>query len=101
MPSHGEGEQSTKLGGPGPYCPQPPLLWRLENDVPPLPPLVLVVGAAATDISKACCLDAPVESETDMAKLKLPAIVGVPETVPLLPATTTPWGSSPEATEKL
>jgi hypothetical protein len=25
MPSQGEGEQSTKFGGPCPYTPQPPL----------------------------------------------------------------------------
>jgi hypothetical protein len=40
------------------------------------------------------------ESETEMAKLKLPLALGVPEMVPELPLRSTPWGSAPVAIEK-
>jgi len=34
MPLQGEGEQSTKSGGPCPNCPHPLARWRLEKDLP-------------------------------------------------------------------
>jgi len=58
IPSHGEGEQSTKFGGPWPYWPHPPLACKSEREVPLLAALVGVglvgvggvgeVGAFAT-----------------------------------------------------
>jgi hypothetical protein len=34
IPSQGDGEQSTKFGGPCPYCPQPPAFCKFPNEVP-------------------------------------------------------------------
>jgi hypothetical protein len=104
MPSQGEGEQSTKFGGPCPNWFQPPLRCRFENEFPPFcPPGVVgagVIGLLETVICNGCCLDTPLESETEMAKLKLPLALGVPEMVPELSLRSTPWGSAPEAIEK-
>jgi hypothetical protein len=36
IPLQGEGEQSTKFGGPWPYALQPPLCCTWENEFPPL-----------------------------------------------------------------
>jgi hypothetical protein len=33
MPSQGDGEQSTKFGGPCPNCPHPPLCCKFENEL--------------------------------------------------------------------
>jgi len=44
IPSQGEGEQSTKLGGPWPYCPQPPLRCTFENELPPVVVVLVPVG---------------------------------------------------------
>jgi len=98
IPSHGEGEQSTKFGGPWPYLTHPLLLCKFESEVPPLPGLVGVgevgaVGASATFRARVCSLDAPVESETETLKLKLPLAVGVPEIVPVASARLRPCGS--------
>src|SRR3979411_997010 len=100
MPSQGEGEQSTKFGGPCPYWFQPPLCCTFENDFAPFcPPVVVgaVVVAVETVISNDCCLDCPLESETERAKLKFPVALGVPEMVPELSLRATPWGSAPDA----
>ena len=107
MPLQGEGEQSTKFGGPCPNWLQPPLCWTFENELPPLCPAGGVGegagagGAAALDtvICKGCCLDSPLESETEMAKLKFPLALGVPEMPPVLAARSTPCGSPPDAIE--
>jgi hypothetical protein len=40
IPLQGAGEQSTKFGGPCPYCAQPPDAWRFENAFPPLESLL-------------------------------------------------------------
>jgi len=42
------------------------------------------VAAFDTVICRDWCLDSPLESETEIAKLKLPLVVGVPEMVPVL-----------------
>src|ERR1700688_4739620 len=89
MPSHGEREQSTKFGGPCPNSRQPPLCCRLEMEFPPFCPVGgaaggLAVAAFDTVICRDWCLDSPLESETEIAKLKLPLVVGVPEMVPVL-----------------
>ncbi len=52
-------------------------------------------------ISKDCCLDSPLESETAMAKLDVPVAVGVPEMIPDVPPRAKSVGSSPEARENL
>ena len=96
MPSQGEGEQSTKSGGPCPYDAHPELCWRFENEF-----AVLVTGELATAICSGCCLDAPVESETNTAKLKFPVVLGVPAMAPLVSSSSTPVGSAPEASEKM
>src|ERR1700716_1997860 len=104
MPSQGEGEQSTKFGGPCPYWFQPPLRCTFENDFPPFcAGVVGAVGAALLDtvICKGCCLDCPLESETARPKLKLPLVPGVPEIVPEVPLRATPCGSAPDAIAKL
>jgi hypothetical protein len=54
---------------------------------------MLTLPKFATDICKACCFDKPLESVTDMTKLKLPATVGVPEMVPVAALSSTPVGS--------
>ncbi len=114
-PLQGEGEQSTKFGGPCPNWLQPPLCCTFENEVPPFCPTggvgaggaggggagAGVVGLFETVICKDCCLDSPLESETEMAKAKLPLALGVPEMVPDLSPSRTPWGSAPDATEKV
>lgn len=100
MPSQGEGEQSTKFGGPCPCCLQPPLCCTLENDFPPFC-TTGVVELLDTVICNDCCLDAPLESETEMAKLKLPLAPGIPEMVPEVSLRSTPWGSAPDATAKV
>jgi len=131
IPSHGEGEQSTKLGGPCPYWLQPPLLCRFESWFPLLP-LVLGdgldgggdegggfagggfagggdgggggagwAGGCATLICSDFWLEAPFESETVTPKLKLPAPDGVPDTLPDVALTFTPCGNWPEVTAKL
>src|ERR1700719_4602045 len=121
IPSQGEGEQSTKFGGPWPYWLHPPLCCKFESEVPPLETgdvgvvgdgvfgggvagggLVgagLVAAAAlATVTTSVCSLDAPLESETETPKLKLPLVVGVPEIVPVLSASDTPNGNCPDTT---
>ena len=99
MPLQGEGEQSTKFGGPCPNWLQPPLCCTFENELPP-PDVVGAGGAGGggaglleTVICKGCCLDSPLESETETAKVKLPLALGVPEMVPELPPRPTPWGN--------
>jgi len=112
IPLHGDGEQSTKFGGPWPYWLQPPLCCKFENEFPPLPVLggvgagevgggVPVVVASATAICSDCSLEFPLESETETPKLKFPLAVGVPEIAPVLSASATPCGSWPETTAKL
>ena len=46
-------------------------------------------------------MDTPLESETKMAKLKLPVAVGVPEMVPVAVPRSKPVGNAPDASEKL
>src|ERR1700716_4537172 len=102
-----EGEQSTKFGGPCPNWLQPPLCCTFENEGPAFCPAGGVGGGAGaggaglfdTVICKGCCLDSPLESETERAKLKVPLALGVPEMAPELAARSTPWGSPPDATE--
>jgi hypothetical protein len=105
MPLQGEGEQSTKFGGPCPNWLQPPLCCTFENELPP-PDVVGAGGAGAggaglleTVICKGCCLVSPLESETEMAKLNIPLALGVPEMAPESAARSTPLGSPPDATE--
>src|ERR1700733_5964791 len=67
MPSQGEGEQSTKFGGPCPYWPHPPLCCRLLKEFPPPPldPTVMVTGVVAAP---------PHLSHSSMTVLYLPAL---------------------------
>src|SRR5579872_7272703 len=107
IPSQGEGEQSTKFGGPCPYCPQPPTFCKFVRAVPPLEfPLGAGLGAGAglgtgagagagagacaIAICNDCCLESPLASETDTPKLKFPAAVGIPETAPVALSRLTP-----------
>ena len=76
------------MGGVSPYACHPPFCCRFENELP-----VLVTGAAETAICKDCCLDSPLESAVEMAKLKLPEAVGVPEMLPLAAPRSRPAGS--------
>src|SRR5215472_620373 len=132
IPLQGEGEQSTKLGGPCPYWFQPPELCKFESWVPVLPLLLLGVGVdgagddgggfdgggfagggdggaggelgaggCATLICNDCCLKSSLASETVTPKLKLPAPVGVPDTLPDVASRFTPGGNWPEVTAKL
>src|SRR5579871_2977873 len=128
IPSHGEGEQSTKLGGPCPYWLQPPELCKFESWFPLFPPLLGAgfdggggdgggfdgggfagggdggaggAGGCATLICSDCCFESPLESETVTPKLKSPAPLGVPATLPEVPLRFTPCGSCPEVTAKL
>jgi hypothetical protein len=122
IPSQGEGEQSTKFGGPWPYWLHPALCCKFESEDPPLEATgdvvavgegvfgggvaggglvgagVLALLAFATVTTSDCSLDAPLESETETPKLKLPLAVGVPEIVPVLSASDTPCGSWPDTT---
>src|SRR6267143_1216582 len=98
IPLQGEGEQSTKSGGPCPNWFQPPLRCTLEKEFAPFCPLG--AGLFDTVICKDCCFDVPLESETESAKLKVPLALGVPEMVPEVALRTTPFGSSPDAREK-
>jgi hypothetical protein len=54
----------------------------------------------ATEICRACCFDIPFESVTEIAKLKAPGVLGVPEKIPLFALSATLVGSWPEANEK-
>jgi hypothetical protein len=45
--------------------------------------------------------EAPLESETEMPKLKFPLAVGVPETIPVLLSMCTPCGRWPDTTAKV
>src|SRR5580693_2755685 len=92
IPSHGEGEQSTKFGGPCPYWAHPPLFCRFPSTVPVGAGLGggggagggaglgggagvgggAGAGACATAIWSDCCFESPVASDTEMPKLKLP-----------------------------
>src|SRR5215469_13785819 len=112
IPLQGEGEQSTKLGGPCPYWFQPPELCKFESWFPVLPLLLLGVGVdggggelgaggCATLICNDCCLESSLASETVTPKLKLPAPVGVPDTLPDVASRFTPGGNWPEVTAKL
>src|SRR5712671_4041100 len=94
-PLQGEGGQSTKFGGPCPYWLQPPLCCTFENEFPAGAGGAGAGGAGLfeTAICKGCCLDSPLESETEREKLKFPLALGVPEMVPELPTRPTPWGS--------
>ena len=107
MPSQGEGEQSTKFGGPCPYCPHPPALCKFENEFPlgggfdaggagggedggggeegggGVGAGGAAVAACATAICIPFCVDTPLASETVIPKLKFPDTVGVPVTVPV------------------
>ena len=47
IPSHGDGEQSTKLGDLCPYCAHPPLFCKLASAVPALALLGAGLGAGA------------------------------------------------------
>ena len=84
-----------KLGGPCPYSPQPALCCRLEKVFPGFE-----IGVFATVICRGCCFDIPFESVTEIAKPKAPAVLGVPEKVPLFALSATLVGSWPEASEK-
>src|SRR5437588_5801590 len=126
MPLHGDGEQSTKSGGPCPNWPQPPAFCTLENDLPPFvlapldgpllplpdppllepepldplppePPLALV-ELSATEICSGFCFEFPFASRAETVKLKLPALLGVPEIVPAFSSSPTPSGNLPVTT---
>jgi hypothetical protein len=105
IPLHGEGEQSTKFGGPCPNWLQPPLCCTFKNEFPAFcPPGAVGAGVGGlfdTVICKDCCLDNPLESKTEIAKLKVPLALGVPEMVPEVALRIMPLGSSPAATEKV
>jgi hypothetical protein len=45
MPSHGDGEQSTKFGGPCPNCSHPPLCCKFESE---LSALAAAIGVMVT-----------------------------------------------------
>lgn len=121
MPSQGEGEQSTKSGGPCPYAAHPTLFCRLVNEfascpaplpppllpppplplpLPPLLPLPLPALCEFTTSCNDCCFERPLASETETVKPKLPAAAGIPENVPLVAPRTTPDGNSPEGAAK-
>src|ERR1700733_9729777 len=108
MLSQGEGEQSTKLGGRCPYWPQPPLCCKLVNEFPAAGGAGGAGGVggaeaagAATVICPGCSLDCSLGSETARPKVKLPAVLGVPEIAPVAASRARPGGSWPDATEKL
>jgi hypothetical protein len=130
IPLQGAGEQSTKFGGPCPYCPQPPDAWRFESAFPPVELLLGcgllgagllgvglagggllgggVVGAgalAAVWLATAICNDFsfefPFTSDTETAKLKFPEALGVPDMTPDARSRFTPWGICPQTTAKL
>jgi hypothetical protein len=53
IPSQGEGEQSTKSGGPWPYCPHPVLCCRLEKEFPAIGGGSMVTDAFAVSLGSA------------------------------------------------
>jgi hypothetical protein len=63
--------------------------------------VIAALVAFDTVICKGCCLDEPLESETETAKLNVPLSAGVPEMVPVLSPRATPWGKVPDAVRKV
>ena len=53
-----------------------------------------------TVICNDCLPESPLESETEIAKIKFPTAVSVPEITPVESASSMPAGSWPDATEK-
>jgi hypothetical protein len=54
-----------------------------------------------TGICSDFCVEDPFESKADTMKLNVPAELGVPEIVPELLASETPFGNSPETIAKV
>ncbi len=52
-------------------------------------------------MKKLCCGEVPVESVTGTKKGNVPAVVGVPEIVPLLGVRVSPGGSAPLVTAQV
>ena len=63
--------------------------------------VTVTVTAAETVIWKVCVPVMPLESVAVTPKLKVPVVVGVPETVPLVVPRASPAGSCPEEIEKV
>ena len=73
----------------------PPLLEA------PLPEPLLVAALSATGICNDFRVEFPFASSADTTKLKVPALLGVPDTEPESFAKAIPLGNCPEATLKV
>jgi hypothetical protein len=60
--------------------------------------VAIVNGGGAIVMKKLCCGDAPVESVTVIKNGNVPAVIGVPEIVPLLGVRANPGGNAPLVT---
>jgi hypothetical protein len=79
----------------------PPLVLPPPLEAPlPEPPLLAAV-LLATGICSDFWLEFPFASSADTTKLKVPALLGVPDTVPESFARATPLGNCPEDTAKV
>ena len=78
-----------------PPLPAPPLLEA------PLPEPLLVAALSATGICNDFWLEFPFASSADTTKLKVPALLGVPDTEPESFAKAMPLGNCPDATAKV
>jgi hypothetical protein len=79
-----------------PFDPPPLLPPPLEAPLPE-PPLLAAV-LSATGICNDFWLEFPFASSADTTKLKVPALLGVPDTVPESFAKATPLGNCPDDT---
>jgi hypothetical protein len=73
----------------------PPLLEA------PLPEPLLIMALSATAICNDFWLEFPFASSADTTKLKVPVLLGVPDTEPESFAKATPLGNCPDATAKV
>jgi len=87
-----------------------PLLFELPPFDPPLlaPPLLeaplpepLLAAVPATEICNGFWLEFPFASSADTTKLKVPALLGMPDTEPESFAKAMPLGNCPDATAKV
>jgi hypothetical protein len=78
----------------------PPLLLPPPLE-PPLPEPLLAAVLSATGICNDFWLEFPFASSADTTKLKVPALLGVPDTEPESFAKAMPLGNCPDATLKV
>jgi hypothetical protein len=77
-----------------------PLLDPVPLELPSLePPFALVV--LETGIWRDFAVEYPFESKAEMTNVKVPASLGVPESVPESLVSPTPFGNCPETTAKV